>query len=104
MDSHLAEIILKLCETLNKHEVKYLAVGGIAVALHGYFRQSTGPTRALADNPDIDFWYNPIYENYFNLLNALAVLGRDVQQYKNEQTPNPKKSFFKYVFEDFTHD
>jgi hypothetical protein len=42
--------------------------------------------------------------NYFRLLNALEELGQDVTQFKNEQSPNPKKSFFRYEFEKFTFD
>lgn len=31
-------------------------------------------------------------------------LGQDVTEFKEEQSPNPKKSFFKYEFEKFTLD
>jgi len=41
MEGKLASSILKVCELLNKHGVQYMIVGGIAVALHGYFRRST---------------------------------------------------------------
>ncbi len=50
------------------------------------------------------FWYNPTYENYFKLLNALEELGQDVREFKEEQAPNPKKSFFRYQCENFTLD
>jgi hypothetical protein len=52
----------------------------------------------IAEKPDLDFWYNPTYDNYFKLLNALEELGQDVTRFKDEQTPNPKKSFFRYEF------
>lgn len=81
-----------------------MIVGGTAVALHGYFRHSTISSGVVAYKPDLDFWYNPSYKNYFCLLEALQELGQDVTFFKNEQTPNPKKSFFKYEFEDFTLD
>lgn len=57
--------------------------------MHGYFR---------------DCWYNPTYDNYFRLLKALEDLGEDVQDFKEDQTPNPKSSFFKFSFQDFTLD
>lgn len=38
------------------------------------------------------------------MLNALEDLGEDVQEFKNEQTPNPKASFFKFELPDFTLD
>ncbi|AMR26750.1 hypothetical protein A0257_06250 [Hymenobacter psoromatis] len=58
----------------------------------------------VADKPDLDFWYNPTYGNYFKLLDALGALGQDVARYKKEKSPDPKKSFFKYEFEQFTLD
>jgi hypothetical protein len=79
-------------------------VGSTAVALHGYYRYSMNVAGEITSKPDLDFWYNPTYDNYFNLLNALEELGQDVTQLKEEQTPTPKKSFFRYEFEKFTLD
>ena len=104
MDSNLISGILTICDALNKNKVQYMIVGGMAVALHGYFRKSINITGASAEKPDLDFWYNPTYQNYYNLLNALQDLGEDVKKFKNEKTPSPKKSFFKYEFKDFTLD
>ena len=89
---------------LNEHGVEYLAVGGTAVALHGYYRLSTNPAGAVTDKPDVDLWYHPTYGNYFRLLQALEALGQDVRAFRDEQAPNPKKSFFRYEFEQFTLD
>ena len=104
MENSLFDTIRKVCATLNEYSVEYMIVGGTAVALHGYFRYSTISSGEIADKPDLDFWYNPTYENYFNLLNALEALGQDVSRFRSEQQPNPRKSFFKYEFEDFTLD
>ncbi len=104
MENSLADSIISVCRVLNRHSIQYLLVSGAAVALHGYFRQSINSMGTVADKPDLDFWYNPTYENYFNLLNALEELGQDVTEFKEEQTPNPKKSFFKYQFRNFTVD
>lgn len=104
MESNLADSILKVCGVLNKHSVQYIIVGGAAVALHGYFRRSMNLDGVIIDKPDLDLWYNPTYENYFKLLNALEELGHNVTEFKEEQTPNPKKSFFKYESENFTLD
>lgn len=81
-----------------------MIIGGTAVALHGYHRYTTTSSGATADKPDLDFWYNPSYTNYFNLLNASEAIGQDVSSFRSEQQPNPRKSFFKYEFEDFTLD
>lgn len=104
MRSDLSKSILHVCEVLNRNDVKYIIVGGAAVALHGYFRMSMNLWGEISEKPDLDFWYNPTYENYFNLLNALGDLGQNVQEFKDEQTPNPKKSFFKFETDDFTLD
>ncbi len=81
-----------------------MIVGGIAVALHGYYRHSMNMAGKIAEKPDLDFWYNPSYSNYFKLLNVLGDLGQDVTKFKEEQTPDPKRSFFRYEFEEFTLD
>ena len=104
MDDNLANSIFAVCKVLNKHSVQYMIVGGIAVALHGYFRQSHNSSGSTADKLDLDFWYNPTYNNYFKLLDALEELGQDVFEFKNETAPNPKKSYFKLEFEKFTLD
>lgn len=104
MNDKLVDSILAVCRVLNHHGVEYLTVGGTAVALHGFYRLSTNPAGAVADKPDLDFWYNPTYRNYFNLLKALEALGQDVRSFKEEQAPNPTKSFFKYELEQFTLD
>jgi hypothetical protein len=96
--------LLAVCSILNKHEVEYLVVGGSAVILHGYFRHSTNAAGVVADKPDLDFWYNPTYSNYFKILKVLKELGQDVAKFENEQSPNPQKSFFRYEFEQFTLD
>ena len=104
MESSLTDSILRVCKTLSKFSVEYIIVGGTAVALHGYFRPSRNLAGEIAKKPDLDFWYNPTYDNYFKLLNALEDLGLDVIKFKEEQTPNPKRSFFRYEFEEFTLD
>jgi hypothetical protein len=104
MESNLTDSILSVCSALNKFLVEYMIVGGTAVALHGYFRPSINVAGEIAEKPDLDFWYNPTYDNYFKLLNVLEYLGHDVTKFKEEQIPNPKKSFFRYESEKFTLD
>lgn len=104
MKDSLIETIKMICEIFNKHSMEYLIVGGTSVAFHGYFRMSITPHGEITDKPDLDFWYNPTYSNYFHLLDTLEELGQDMTRYKEEQTPNPKESFFRYTFEDFTLD
>lgn len=102
--NQLVDNILLVCKALHKHSVEYMIVGGTAVGFYGYYRQSTSSDGTLCEKEDLDFWYNPNYANYFKLLNALEELEIDVSRFKEEQTPDPIKSFFKYEFEAFTLD
>jgi predicted nucleotidyltransferase len=61
LDSNFKEFIT----LLNKHDVKYLLIGGYAVALHGHPRY-TG---------DIDFWIWTDPANAQNVLKALGDFG-----------------------------
>lgn len=104
MNSNLTESILNVCKILNKYSVQYLIAGGTAVALHGYIRMSLHSSGLPAGKYDLDFWYNPVYGNYFSLLNALEELGQNVSEFKEEIAPNPRKSYFRLEFEKFTLD
>jgi len=99
-----SDIIRYICGVLNKNSVEYMIVGGTAVALHGHFRKSTNMAGKIVDKPDLDCWYNPNYENYFKLLNALEELGVDVKRYRDEQAPDPKRSVFKLEFDEYNLD
>ena len=104
MDRNLTDHILGICKVLNKNEVQYLIVGGTAVAFHGYFRWSHKSCGEMTDKFDLDIWYNPTYNNYFNLLNTLEELGQDITEFREEQSPNPLKSYFRFDLEKFTLD
>jgi len=104
MENDSFENLSKVCEIFNKHSVEYLVIGGSAVAFYGYPRQSLSPSGTTADKPDLDLWYNPTYENYFKVLNAMHELGEDVSRLKAEKAPNPKKSFFRFNRKEFTLD
>lgn len=52
-------------ELLNKHEVKYLVIGGYAVALHGYVRTTA----------DIDFWIQRTKENASKMVRVMKDFG-----------------------------
>ena len=104
MERDITKYILDVCKALNEQEVQYLIVGGTAVAFHGYFRWSYNSSGKPADKFDLDIWYNPTYINYFRLLNTLEQLGQDVTEFREEKTPNPLKSYFRYDLEKITLD
>jgi hypothetical protein len=103
-NEQLKKSLLAVCKLLKIHNVSYMLVGGAAVALNGYFRNSISNTGEITDKPDIDVWYEPTYTNYFNVLKVMKELGHDTTEFENEQSPNPRKSFFKLDFDDFTFD
>jgi len=81
-----------------------MLVGGTAVALNGYYRLSKTSAGELTEKPDIDIWYNPTYENYYKILKVLEELGWDIKGLKNDKSPDPRKSFIKLDFDNFTLD
>jgi hypothetical protein len=104
MQSSLTDYVIKICSDLNRHSVQYLIVGGAAVAMYGYERQSRGPFDLASDKIDIDFWYNPSYPNYYKLLSVLDEWGEDIKQYREQTTPDPLHSFFRLEYADYTVD
>jgi hypothetical protein len=95
MKPSILENLQGVCQILNEHAVEYLTIGGAAVTLHGYERLSKDSSGRDTEVDDLDFWYNPTYDNYFRLLNALEKLGQDVSGFKDEKAPDPKRSFFR---------
>src|SRR5215216_744488 len=104
MENELIADLVKVCKVLQNYGVEYLIVGGTAVALHGYFRITIDSNGIPNEKHDLDIWYNPTYGNYFNLLKALKELGLDTTQYEEENSPNPKKSYFKFEADNFSFD
>ena len=104
MDSNVQDNLLVVCRLLEKYKIEYLTVGGTAVAFYGYHRISVSSMGIPSEMPDLDFWYNPTYNNYFNLLKVMGELGYDVSVFIKEKTPNPHKSFFKLNFPTYTID
>lgn len=101
MEETLKKGLMAICKLLAEHKVEYLLVGGVAVALHGYFRLSRNQSGQIMDKPDIDIWFNPTYSNYFNIIKVMEELGQDISDFEKEETPNPRKSFFKLEFDGF---
>ena len=94
MNTSIYENLQDVCTILNEHSVEYLIIGGAAVALHGHERLSKDPSGQDATVVDLDFWFNPTYDNYFRLLNALEKLGEDVSGFREELATDPNRSFF----------
>lgn len=104
MHPQIVDDLISICKILQKHKVQYLIIGGFAVGLHGYSRMSIDNAGKVIQKQDFDFWYNPSYKNYFNLIDALEEMGQNVEIFRKEKTPNPHSSFFKFALPNFTID
>jgi len=85
---------------LNKHRVDCVLIGGAAVGFYGYQRISGISAVKPEVKGDLDFWYNPNHENFFNIVNALADLGVDTADLK-KSIFDPQKTFLKIPFSKF---
>lgn len=84
MNNQIRDSLRAVCDILNKHQVEYLLIGGMAVGFHGY-------PRATAD---IDFWYEPRIENFHRIIKALTELGVNTSSLE-EIIFDPKKTFLR---------
>lgn len=84
MEIQILDSLRSICAVLNKHDVEYMLIGGIAVGFYGF-------PRATAD---IDFWYNPNLANFHKIISALDELGVDATSLK-ELIFDPKKTFIR---------
>jgi Aminoglycoside-2''-adenylyltransferase len=71
----------KFFESLKKHNVRYLLIGGYAVALHGHPRYTKG----------LDIWIWMDHTNAINLLNALKDFGFSALQLSAEDFLKPDR-------------
>lgn len=67
-------------QSMNKHDVEYILVGGYAVILHGY-RRITG---------DMDIWVNRTIDNYRKLTHAFADFGLPLFDMTEERFMDPE--------------
>jgi hypothetical protein len=66
---------IEFIDHLNKSDVEYILVGGMAVILHGYVR-TTG---------DMDIWVKKTPENYKRIINAFRTFGLSVFDMSEEK-------------------
>jgi predicted nucleotidyltransferase len=71
MNKYLVESLIFL-DGLERANVEYLIIGGVAVNIHG-FQRATG---------DLDIWFNPTKENFKRLLICFQKLGYDISDFE----------------------
>jgi hypothetical protein len=81
----MKETLVSICALLNKHQVEYLVIGGVAVIYHGY-------TRATSD---IDFWYKPSIQNFNKIIEAYREYGIDVSSLE-KVVFDPKTAYLRF--------
>jgi predicted nucleotidyltransferase len=81
----MKETLAEICSLLNKHEVDYLLIGGVAVIYHGYTRSTV----------DFDFWYSPTIANFHKIIGAIKEYGVDVSDLE-KTIFDPKKTFLRF--------
>jgi len=89
----MTDSLERICGLLNKYEVDYLIVGGVAVIFHGYLRTTA----------DLDVWYQPSLENFNRLIQAFDENGTDVSEL-HTMVFDPSKAFLRIPMEEFKTD
>jgi hypothetical protein len=92
--NEVRESLHKVSSLLNKHEVEFIVVGGVAVGYHGYRRISGTSMYKPEMKTDLDFWYKPTISNFVNLVKALRELGVPNESL-DKIVFDPKKTFLK---------
>jgi len=82
--STIKEAFVRICSLLNKFEVDFIVIGGLAVVYHGFPRTTA----------DADFWYKPTTENFNKIIKAFEAFGVDTTEL-SRLVFDPKKSFLR---------
>ncbi|MCX8490214.1 MAG: hypothetical protein ORN54_04025 [Cyclobacteriaceae bacterium] len=101
--NEVRELLHRVSSLLNKHEVEFIVVGGVAVGYHGYRRISGVSTYKPEMKTDLDFWYNPTISNFTNLIEALRELGVSIEAL-DKVIFDPNKTFLKIPHSTFHTD
>jgi hypothetical protein len=74
MEKLTLDLLIKLCDALNLHEVKYMIVGGTAVGFYEYTRLSHPSMGRTEIKTDIDIWYLSNHKNRLRIIESLKAL------------------------------
>lgn len=102
MEKDLANGIKNLSNSLNKHNVKYMLVGGVAISFYGVARPSSNLPRVI--DYDIDVWYLATNENFVKLTKSIAEISPELEDELKSIIFDPKKTFIKFNKDGFNFD
>ena len=94
MDKELSEKIKPLAKALDKYNVKYMLVGGLAVGFYSKPRPSGNLPKGI--DFDVDIWYLATIENFTKLINAISEIQPELKDDLFRIVFDPHKAFLKY--------
>lgn len=101
IENQLRKALQQTCKALNKYDVKFIIIGGVAVGFHGYQRISGGYNPNYPEFVhDIDFWYEPTISNFHKLIQALDEMQIDTSTL-NSIVFDPKKTYLRIPHHNF---
>ena len=102
MEKGLAEGIKRVAEALNKHEVEYMFVGGVAISFYGNPRPSLNLPKDV--EYDIDVWYQAANNNFIKLIGWISEISPELKDELDKIVFDPKKTFIKFSLNEFHFD
>ena len=102
MEKDLAEGIKRVAKALNKHEVEYMFVGGVAISFYGTPRPSVNLPKYV--EYDIDVWYQATNANFIKLVAGISEISPELKNELGKIVFDPKKTFIKFSLDEFHFD
>lgn len=102
MEKDLAEGIKRVAQALNKHEVKYMFVGGVAISFYAEPRPSVNLPKGV--EYDIDVWYQANIDNFTNLIDGISEISPELKNDLDKIVFDSKKTFIKFNIDEFHFD
>jgi len=98
----LAKGIQRVATALNKHEVRYMFVGGVAISYYGSPRTSLNLPKDV--EYDIDVWYSATSDNFIKLIKGISEISPELKSELDRIVFDPKKTFIKFSVAEFHFD
>ena len=102
MKEDLAEGIKRVAKALNKHEVEYMFVGGVAISFYGNPRPSLNLPKDV--EYDIDVWYQATNDNFIKLIGGISDISPELKDELNKIVFFFKNTFIKFNLDKFHFD
>ena len=94
MEEALSSEIKKLASIFNKHDVKYMFIGGVSVAYYAKPRPSTNLPKGI--DYDVDIWYLGTLQNFSNITSAFGEHETSLKEDLSKIVFDPKRTFLKF--------